>query len=303
MPIILPNGLASAALLRREGVEVLHRPPSGDAVLRIGLLNLMPDMTRTEMQFGRLLGGTRHHVEMVLAIPQSYRRGHVAAETYSRWDELSLPPRLDGLIVTGAPLEHLPFEDVRYWRELTDIFGWAARNVGSTLYVCWAAFAALHRFHGVRTRVLPHKISGVFQQHPVEMGDPLMAGFESAFPCPVSRRAEIDSRDIPWCRGLSCLAQSFESGICLIADPTFHAHYMFNHIEYDADTLKLEYLRDSAQRAATTLPQNYLLNDDLAQDPPFRWRVAARQLFSNWLAHVAADRHSNPASRLARSAA
>ena len=303
MPIILPNGLASAALLRREGIEVLHRPPGHEAVLRVGLLNLMPDMTRTEMQFGRLLGATQHHVEVVPAVPQSYRRGHLATEHYSRWDELSLPRRLDGLIVTGAPLEHLAYEDVRYWRELIDILDWAAANVASTLYVCWGAFAALYRFHGVRTRMLPHKISGVFDQQILETKHPLMSGLGPAFPCPVSRHAEIDARDIPWRRGLTCLAQSFESGVCLVGDPAFNAHYMFNHLEYDADTLKREYLRDSAQRAATTLPQNYLPNDDLSQEPPLRWRAAAEQLFSNWLAQIAAQRHAHPTADLGRSAA
>src|SRR5436309_1030754 len=198
MPIILPDGLASAALLRREGVDVLDRAPRQGAVLRVGLLNLMPEMTRTEMQFGRLLGATRHHVEVVLAVPQSYRRGHVETAFYSRWDETSLPHRLDGLIVTGAPLEHLPFEDVRYWRELMSIYDWAAANVGSTLYICWAAFAAMYKFHGVRTRVLPHKMSGIFQQEILDPNDPLISGLGATFHCPVSRHAEIETRDMPW---------------------------------------------------------------------------------------------------------
>ena len=176
MPIILPEGLASAALLRREGIEVLHRPPRQGSVLRVGFLNLMPDMTGTEIQFARLLGATRRHVELVLALPPSYRCGHEGTGLYARWGETSLPRRLDGLIVTGAPLEHIPFEDVTYWRELVRICDWAASNVGSTLYICWAAFAALYTFHGVRTRVLPHKISGVFQQQVTETTDPLTAG-------------------------------------------------------------------------------------------------------------------------------
>src|SRR5829696_886605 len=200
MPIILPDRLNSAALLRREGIEVSDRLPRHGTVLRVGLLNLMPDMARTEMQFGRLLGSTTHHVELVLAVPASYRRGHEETEFYARWDKTSLPQQLDGLIVTGAPLEHLPFEHVRYWRELTDIYDWAAANVGSTLYVCWAAFAAMYRFHEVRMRMLPQKISGVFEQRVLETNDALMSGLGPAFPCPVSRHAEIYSRDVPWCR-------------------------------------------------------------------------------------------------------
>ena len=137
--------------------------------------------------------------------------------------------------------------------------------------------------------MLPRKISGVFDQHIIEAGEPIVAGLGPTFACPVSRRAEIDRRDIPWRRGLTCLAKSFESGICLVGDAAFNAYYMFNHLEYDADTLKLEYLRDRAQRAATPLPQNYLPNDDLSQEPRLRWREAAEQLFSNWLGHIATN--------------
>src|SRR5215217_852129 len=296
MPIILPNRLASAALLGREGIEVSDRLPRHGTVLRVGLLNLMPDIARTEMQFGRLLGTSPHRVEFVLAVPASYRPGHKEMEFYSRWDETTLPQRLDGLIVTGAPLEHLPFEDVRYWRELTSIYDWAAANVGSTLYVCWAAFAAMYRFHGVRTRILPQKISGVFEQRIREPNDALMSGLGAAFPCPVSRYSEIDPDNVPWRRGLKCLAQSFESGLCLVADAAVSGHYMFNHLEYDADTLKYEYLRDRGRRAAAILPQNYLPNDDLSQNPPQLWRGAARQLFSNWIAIVAARRSTHSAA-------
>ena len=288
MPIILPEGLAAAASLRREGIEVLNQPSRQRPWLRVGLLNLMPNMTSSEMQFARLLATTRHDVELVLALPPSYRIGHEGARLYARWGETSLPRELDGLIVTGAPLEHLPFEDVTYWRELVRICDWAANDVGSTLYICWAAFAALYTFHGVRKRMLPQKISGIFQQRVIETGDPLTAGLGTTFPCPVSRHAEVEAHDVPWQRGLSCLAESSESGLCLLADPARNAHYMFNHLEYDAETLKLEYLRDRARRAGTTLPQNYLPNGDLSQTPPLVWRRPAEMLFANWLAILAA---------------
>jgi homoserine O-succinyltransferase len=293
MPVILPEGLASAALLRREGVEVLRRPPLSSLPLRIGFLNLMPDMTRTEIQFARLLGATRRHVELVPALPQFYRPGREGTEFYARWGATSLPGRLDGLIVTGAPLELLAFEDVTYWQELVRIYDWVASNVGSTLYICWAAFAALYTFHGVRTRILPHKISGVFQQQIIETKDSLTAGLGAAFPCPVSRYSEVQARDVPWQRGLTRLAQSSESGLCLIADARHNAHYMFNHLEYDADTLKLEYLRDRARRTDSTLPQNYLPDDDLSKAPPHVWRWPAEKFFANWLAILEA-RHRGP---------
>lgn len=294
MPIIVPEGLASAALLRSEGIEVLHRSPWPNSTLRVGLLNLMPDVIQTEVQFARLLGATHRYVEIVPAMPPSYRSGHEATAHYARWDETSLPHRLDGLIVTGAPLELIPFEDVRYWRELVRIIDWAARNVGSTLYVCWAAFAALHAFHGVRTRILPQKISGVFQQQVMETRDPLMAGLAGTFPCPVSRNAEVEAHEVPWQRGLTCLAQSSESGLCLIGDAAHNAHYMFNHLEYDADTLKLEYLRDRARREGSPLSSNFLPSDARSTAKRRIWRRPAEMVFANWLAIVATRAQSVP---------
>ena len=157
MPIILSEKLAVATLLRNEGIEVWHRSPPNSPTLRVGLLNLMPDKNRTVTQFARLLGVGRHNVELVLALPRSYRSTHEPGPLYERWSETSLPRRLDGLIVTGAPLEHLAFENVSYWRELSYICNWAAINVGSTLYICWAAFAALYIFHDVRKCLRPHK--------------------------------------------------------------------------------------------------------------------------------------------------
>jgi homoserine O-succinyltransferase len=155
----------------------------------------------------------------------------------------------------------------------------------------------------VRIRVLPHKLSGVFQQQVMETGDPLTAGLGATFPCPVSRHAEAEVCDVPWRRGLTCLAQSSESALCLVADTTCNAHYMFNHLEYDADTLKLEYLRDCARRPGTALPRNYLPNDDMSKAPPLVWRRPAEKLFANWLAIFAARQRAHPAADLGRSAA
>jgi homoserine O-succinyltransferase/O-acetyltransferase len=137
--------------------------------------------------------------------------------------------------VTGAPLEHLGFEDVTYWRDLVRICKWAASNVGGTLYICWASFAAHYTFLGARTRILPHKLAGVFQQQVMETTDPLMSGL--GFSCPVSRHGEVGVNDVPWRRGLTCLVYSPESGLCLVSDTPRNAHYMFNNLEYDADVV------------------------------------------------------------------
>jgi homoserine O-succinyltransferase len=298
MPIILPEGLASAALLRREGFELRHRPSSDAAVMRIGLLNLMPDKTRTEVQFGRLLAATGRIVELVPALPASHRPNTEGLERYARWSGASLPRDLDGLIVTGAPLEHVPFEDVAYWRELVEICDRASLHVAGTIYVCWAAFAALHIFHGVPTRMLPRKLFGVFLQQVMAAREPVVAGLGITFACPVSRHAEIAAGDVPWRRGLVCLAQSPCSGLCLIADERHRALYMFNHLEYDADTLEREYLRDRARRADVPLPENYWPNGNIAQPPPLTWRRPAERFFSNWLASLAASRSASAVPRL-----
>jgi homoserine O-succinyltransferase len=291
MPIILAEQSASAPVLRSEGIEVFHEPPPHRPTLRVGLLNLMPDKLITEVQFARLLGASRHDVELVVAVPRSYRSRHDVPRSYQRWCDTSLPPRLDGLIVTGAPLEHLPFEDVAYWRDLAYIFEWATSNVGDTLHICWAAFAALYIFHGVRTRLRPYKIFGVFQQQVMDARNALTSGMGATFPCPVSRYASVESYDLPWRRGLICLAQSRETGLCLVADAACSAHYMFNHLEYDADTLKLEYFRDRARRAEAILPRNYLPNDDLSKARPLVWCRPAEKLFANWLSILAKHAH------------
>jgi hypothetical protein len=180
------------------------------------------------------------------------------------------------------------FEDVIYWRELLQIFDWATCHVGSTLYVCWAAFAALNAFHGVPMRILPRKISGVFEQRVTDATHSLTAGMGATFPCPVSRHAEVAIHDVPWQRGLRCLAQSTQSGLCLIADERRRALYMFNHLEYDGDTLNFEYQRDRARRADLALPRNYWPNDNMSIAPPLVWRASAERLFANWLATLAA---------------
>ncbi len=303
MAIILPDGLAAAAQLRAAGIEVLRRAPRDGAALRVGLLNLMPDKPRTEVQFARLLGATRRPVELTLALPASHRPDAAGLEHYARWSAASLPRDLDGLIVTGAPLEHIPFEDVVYWRELAAICDWAAAHVCSTIYVCWAAFAALQRLHGVPTRILPRKLSGIFAQQVMDARAPLISGLGLTFACPVSRYAEVNADDVPWRRGLVCLAKSPRSGLCLIAEERRRALYMFNHLEYDADTLKLEYLRDRSRRAGVPLPENYWPDDDTSRPPPLTWRRPAEKFYANWLASLAASRGARSVLRHSHAAA
>jgi len=301
MPIILPDTLPSAALLRHEDVDIVRKPRLRHPTVRVGLLNLMPDKIRTEMQFARLLGASDHQVELVLAVPAGYPSRHEDTRMYARWSSKSPPPDLDGLIVTGAPLEHLAFEDVTYWRNLVWLFDWATKNSCKTFCICWASFAALCLRHNVRAQLLPYKISGIFKQHVLEAKHPLMLGFPAKFPCPVSRYSEIHPQDVPWSKNLTCLVYSLESGLCLISNADHNAIYMFNHLEYEAETLKREYLRDRDCRAGINVPKSYFPNGDLSKIPPDNWRGAAEKLFANWLATLTIGAH--PTVQLTRSAA
>jgi homoserine O-succinyltransferase len=292
MPIILTRNLPAYRILRDEGVEVLqpgdgtHRQPPP---LRIALLNLMPEKTNTETQIARLLGESAHPVELTFFVPDSYRSkttpaGHLAT-FYDRWSSIR-ERHFDGLIVTGAPVETLPFEDVTYWSELTAIFDWARCRVGQSYYICWAAQAALYHFHGVPKRPLAEKMFGVFAHRIVKPDTPLMKNLDEGFRVPVSRHTEVAAADLPAARGLEILAESDEAGLCLVHDAPIRAHYMFNHLEYDADTLAREYARDLRRGRPVALPRHYFPDDDPARDPAHSWRGSARTLFRNWLNEV-----------------
>jgi homoserine O-succinyltransferase/O-acetyltransferase len=290
MPIILPPGLPAAAILRSEGYMVAESG-GGASRLRIGLLNLMPDKIRTEIQFARLLSDTSVSVELLPIRLDSYRPKSVAPEHldcfYTRASDV-IRTRLDGLIVTGAPVEHLPFEEVDYWRELVTLMEWARDSSGTTLYVCWSAQAALHHFRQVPKRGLERKAFGVFRQQAIAPTSELMRGLREGFSAPVSRHTEVVAEDVMAEAELEILASSPDSGLCLIDDAVSRAVYMFDHLEYDADTLRSEYLRDSAAGKAIAIPQNYFPANDPAAEPRNTWYPFAALFFRNWLERAAA---------------
>ena len=291
MPVVLSKSLPAYQALRNEGVEVL---PAGhdvcrDRPLRVAVLNLMPEKPITEVQVARLLGESAYCIEPAFFLPDGHRAkttsaSHIAAH-YERWSNIRRR-RFDGLIVTGAPVELLPFEDVTYWHELTTIFDWARSRAVPGLYICWAAQAALWHFHGVRKRRLPAKMFGVFAHRVAAPQAPLMKGLAQGFPVPVSRHTEVAAADLPKDRGLQILADSDESGLCLVQDTPNRATYMFNHLEYDADTLAREYWRDLRAGASVPAPRNYFPDDDPGRAPVQSWRGSARILFRNWLHEV-----------------
>lgn len=291
MPIILPEGLPARRALEAEGV-CAHRPEAATPI-RIVLFNLMPRKTDTEIQIARLLAGTPYMVELTLTIPDNYvsntaPASHIGA-FYERWSAIR-DRSFDALIVTGAPIEHMPFEDVTYWPELTQVFDWAATKTHRSYYICWAAQAALYHFHGVPKHVLPRKRFGVYRQTIFRPDCPLFDGLSGHFPVPVSRHTETRSEDLPRDRGLTVLAGSPESGICLVEERDRHALYMFNHLEYGHDTLAEEYRRDREAGARIDLPEHYFPLDDPLRMPVNSWRPCAQRIFRNWLRDIERER-------------
>lgn len=292
MPIKIPNDLPARRVLEEEGVEIIREL---DAVhqdvrpLRIALLNLMPDKIRTETQIARVVGSTPLQIEMTLLNTGSYKSKNVPErhliDFYHTWDEIR-HERFDGLIVTGAPIETLPFEAVEYWDELTQIFDWSQTNVFRSFHLCWGAQAALHHFYGVPKYELDEKMFGIFRHHIVRSGSALLRGFNDEFSIPVSRHTEVRSADIPDTPGLHILAESPESGLCLMEDLRHRAVYMFNHLEYDADTLQREYERDVAEGKTIEVPKYYFPDDDPSQAPINKWRSYAHLLFWNWIYEI-----------------
>jgi homoserine O-succinyltransferase len=289
MPIKIPNDLPARRILEEEGVEVIRE---SDAVrqdirpLRVALLNLMPDKIRTETQIARVIGSTPLQVEMTLLNTDSYKSKNVPErhliDFYHTWDEIR-HEKFDGLIVTGAPIETLPFEAVDYWDELTAIFDWAQTNVFRSFHLCWGAQAALHHFHGVPKYELERKMFGIFRHHIVTPGSNLLRGFNDEFSIPVSRHTEVRREDMLDKPGLNVLAESPEAGLCLMEDRAHRAVHMFNHLEYAVDTLTRESERDLAAGAEIQVPKNYFPDDDPSKHPVNHWRSYAHLLFWNWI--------------------
>lgn len=292
MPIKIANDLPAARTLEEEGVPLIRE---SDAIrqdvrpLEIALLNLMPQKIKTETQFARLLGATPLQVELSLLFlsshdPKTTPREHMAS-FYQTWEEVK-DRKFDGLIVTGAPIEKLPFEEVDYWEELCGIFDWTQGNVHSSFDICWGGQAAMHHFHGVPKYELPKKMFGVYPHRVVTDGRPLLRGFNDVFNIPVSRYTEVRREDIVQHPDLKILAEADDAGICLVEDVKHRHIYMFNHLEYDATTLKEEYERDVSAKLPIHVPRNYFPDDDPSRPPVNSWRSFAHLMVANWINEV-----------------
>ena len=289
MPIRIPDLLPARETLVREGVSVMdetHAIRQDIRPLQIGLLNLMPNKIRTETQIARLVGASPLQVELTLVRIGNHRARNTPEEHlisfYNTWDEIR-DRKFDGFIITGAPIETLPFEAVTYWDELQQILDWTTTHVHSSFFICWGAMAAINHFHGVPKYNLDKKAFGVYRHRNLKPASPWLAGFSDDFSIPVSRWTEVRSADIRKVPQLEILMESDVTGPCLIHEEEGNRLYIFNHIEYDSTSLKEEYERDVAAGTPIEVPHNYFPADNPAMPPQNRWRSHAHLLFGNWI--------------------
>ena len=289
MPIKIPNNLPAAETLTNENIFVMseHRAQHQDIrPLRIAILNLMPTKIQTETQLLRLLGNTPIQVEAIFLHPKTHIVKNTPEEHlvnfYQTFDEVK-NQKFDGLIITGAPVEELEFEEADYWEELVEIMKWSLSNVYSTLHICWGAQAALYYHYGIKKYSLKEKLFGIFTHKISKPNTMLLRGFDDIFYAPHSRHTEIRKEDIVKVKELDVLSESAEAGIYIMKTDRGRQIFVTGHSEYDPLTLKVEYDRDIARGLSINVPKNYFPSDDPEQYPLVTWRGHANLLYSNWL--------------------
>ena len=289
MPIRIPNDLPATGTLQQENIFVM---PQNRAItqdirpLEIVLLNLMPTKIATETQLSRLLGNTPLQVNLELMHTSSHKSKNVSQDHllsfYKSFDELK-DRKFDGMVITGAPVEQMDFEEVDYWPELCEIMEWSKTHVHSTFHICWGAQAGLYYHYGIDKQPLPEKLFGVFAHQVEYKRSILMRGFDDIFWAPHSRHTTIARADIEAVPELKIVASSEKAGVYAVMTKRGKQIFVTGHSEYDPETLKAEYLRDKNQGLPIRVPENYFPNDDDTCDPVVRWRGHANLLFSNWL--------------------
>ena len=289
MPLRLPDKLPAIELLKKENIFVMDdsRATSQDIrPLRIVILNLMPLKITTETDLVRLLSNTPLQMEIYFMKLKSHTSKNTPIEHmmmfYKDFDVLQ-KEKFDGMIITGAPIEHLEFEDVEYWDEISKIFAWANTHVTSTMYICWAAQAGLYYHYGVPKYQLPKKMFGIFQQHTLQPQIPLFRGFDDVFNMPHSRHTEVRREDIEKHNELEIVAESPDSGVSIVMARGGRQIFVTGHMEYSPYTLDSEYRRDLGKRDDVDMPKNYYRDNDPQKAPNVTWRAHANLLFSNWI--------------------
>lgn len=293
MPVILPKDLPAYTQLKSEGWSVIAREDvlddGQDKRLRVAIMNIMPKKIETETQLCRGLAASDHTVEPVFLKTLSHESRNTAHDhlerfytTYAKIKD----QRFDGLIITGAPVEHLDFDKVTYWQEFLDVLAWSEDHVDASLFICWAAQGALYHWHGVPKRDLPQKMFGVFS-HTQHNNSPILKGLPTEVDIPASRHTEVDAEDLKAVPSVEALLVSEEAGVCLMQEADANRFYVMNHFEYDADTLMGEYQRDVAASAPIQLPRHYFPKDDPSQMPERRWKDDASTFYRNWVEMIA----------------
>lgn len=289
MPIMIQDGLPAIKVLSEENIFVMAASRASHQDIRplkILILNLMPLKIVTENQLLRMLSNSPLQCEVELILPSTHESRNTPREHldvfYKTFDDVK-DSKFDGLIITGAPVETLDFEEVDYWQEMVSIMDWAKTHVFSTLYICWAAQAGLYHHHGVPKHPVEEKVSGVFCHSISDRFVPLVRGFDDNFFAPHSRHTEVRREDIVEKDGLVILSESEDAGIYIVLDKNGRDIFVTGHSEYDPLTLKEEYDRDSKKGDNPPVPRNYFPDDDPAKSPIIRWRSHAHLLFANWL--------------------
>ena len=289
MPLIIPKELPAYGELSRENVFVMLQQRAQTQQirpLRILILNLMPTNIVTETQLARLLANSPLQVQLTFLQTKTHDTTHTPQEHmkafYKTFDAVR-NERFDGMIITGAPVEQMKFEEVDYWTELREIFAWCESHVTSTLYICWGAQAALHYYYGLEKVLLPKKLFGLYTHKVLNRKEPLVRGFDDYFVAPHSRHTAIPREDIAACEDLKIMAESEEAGVFLCMAEGGKKIFVMGHPEYDRITLQKEYERDKAKGLPIDLPKNYFPDDDDSRRPALQWRAHANTLYTNWL--------------------
>lgn len=289
MPLKLPKNLPAIEALKAENIFVMDSDRASEQDIRplkIAILNLMPIKEQTENDLIRLLSNTPLQLEIeFMMIPQHISKNTAASHMklfYTPFEEMK-QHKYDGMIITGAPLEHMDFEQVSYWPILTEIFDWAKTHVTSTMYICWAAQAGMYHFYGVPKYPLDKKMFGIFKHHSYDPSSPIFRGFDDEFYVPHSRHSEVRSEDIKKHTELTILSESKESGVYMVSARGGRELFVTGHLEYAPDTLDTEYKRDLSKGLPIEMPVNYYRDNDPNKLPLVRWRSTANLLFANWL--------------------
>ena len=296
MPIKLPNNLPAFNVLQSEGVSVMTEAQASRQDIRplqIGLLNLMPKKIATETQFARLIGATPLQIEFTLIRMSEHQSKNTSSDHmdafYTSFQDIK-HRKFDGLVITGAPIEHLSFADVSYWDEMTEVMNWTQTNVHSTFGVCWGGMAMINHFHNIEKHMLAAKAFGCFRHQRLDESSPYLRGFSDDMVIPVSRWTEVRQDELDAANLITLLA-SDKTGPCLVQDDAHRALYVFNHFEYDRDTLKQEYDRDLESGKPINVPDNYYPKDDPTKTPQNRWRSHGHLLYGNWINEIYQSTH------------